>query len=113
MKKAKKEYRAGIKFTVGNFLLLAPAAFYWVSGLMSVTLGIDYFFDVFFSELKRDPLGNVFFITVILIFPLTATAVNLKIYRRNRVNWLKWTILFAGAVAVSGFLALGRLFFAT
>lgn len=93
------------EFIAENVLLVLPVMFYWVSAVMSATLGVDYFYDVFFVQLKSDLPGKLLFALIIIVFPIGAFVLSLINYRQKKEDWKKRYIAVAAIMIVAGILA--------
>lgn len=85
-----------------NVGLLLPAASFWLSVMMYLSFGTDYFFDVVFEQMGRTVWGNTVLIIMVIGLPGLAVGLNGLVYLKKK-NKMAWWGIAVGIV----FLALG------
>lgn len=91
-----------------NSILLFPSAWFWTSVILKVSLGSDYFFDVFFDMLSQKFWGNLLLILLVIGLPGFCIGANGLIYIRRREHAAFGAIVIGTLFLALGFLAVMR-----
>jgi hypothetical protein len=89
-----------------NVVLLLPAVSFWLSVMMYLAFGTDYFFDVVFAEMSKTFWGNTVLIMMVIGLPGLAVGLNGLVYlkKKDRMAW--WGIAVGIVFLALGFTAI-------
>jgi len=100
-------WRIPVSWEIGivNALLLLPATWFWLSAMLYVSLGTDYFFDVTFDQMGRSVMGSIALVAMVIGLPGMAIGVNGLVYIRKKHHLAWWGVGVATIFLAAGFFA--------
>jgi hypothetical protein len=91
-----------------NVVLLLPAAVFWSSVVLWVSLGTDWLFDAVLDPLGQTFWGNLLLIAGVIGMPGLAIGMNGLVYLKARAKIAWWCLALAVIFLALGFLAAVR-----
>jgi hypothetical protein len=94
-----------LEILIFNVIMMLPASFFWMSLLLRLGLGTDYFFDIVFEEMGKSWWGNVALNTMVIFLPGIAVGINGIVYLHRRAGLTRWMMALGMFLLAGGFLA--------
>ena len=98
----------GAKILAANVMLLVPAAIFWVSVILWVSLGTDWLFDAVIDPMSQTNVGNLMVIGIVVGLPGLAVGINGMAYLKAKSQEAWWGVAIAVVFLAAGFFAAVR-----
>lgn len=94
-----------MKLLAASVLLLTPAMMFWLSVVMYVGLGTDYFFDTVIASLSASWWGNTLIVFAVVVLPQMVIIINGMEYILTKHPLYRKVLLVAAVFMLLGFYA--------